>query len=59
MPNIVCGTMFFFELSVKVIKTAEVLLRCVFSASVKFLDKARLIGMIEERIGIKMPIKSA
>lgn len=51
--------MFFFELSVKVIKTAEVLLRCVFSASVKFLDKARLIGMIEERIGIKMPIKSA
>ena len=51
--------MFFFELSVKVITTAEVLLRCVLSASVKFLDKALLIGMIEERMGIKMPIKSA
>jgi len=31
----------------------------VLSESVKFFDRARLIGMIEEKIGIRIPIAKA
>ena len=41
------------------IKTPDCYIRWVFKDSVKFFERARLIGMIEERVGIRMPIISA
>ena len=59
VPKRTYGTMFFVELSVKVITTPVFLARCVFRASSKFLDMARLIGMMELRRGMKRPMRSA
>lgn len=42
-----------------VIKIPDCLERQVFSESVKFFDSARLIGIIDDKIGMKIPIKRA
>ena len=51
--------MFFEELFVKVMRTPEVFALYVLSASVKFFDNTLLIGIIELKIGMKMPMESA
>ena len=51
--------MFIVDLSMKEIRTPVALLLLVSSASVKFVESARLIGMIELTVGMKMPTKSA
>ena len=59
MPKITYGITFLVALFVNVITSPLFLDRCVFKASVKFFELARLIGMIELRSGIKMPIARA
>ena len=59
MPKITYGITFLVALFVNVITSPLFLDRCVFRASVKFFELARLIGMIELRSGIKMPIARA
>ena len=51
--------MFFEELFVKVMRTPEVFALYVLSASVRFFDNTLLIGIIELKIGMKMPMESA
>lgn len=51
--------MFIVDLSMKDIRTPVDLLLLVSSASVKFVESARLIGTIELIVGIKIPTNSA
>ena len=58
-PKITYGMTFLVLLFVKVMIIPVFLFRCVFSESVKFLEMARLIGIIELINGMKIPIARA
>ena len=51
--------MFLLELSVTVTTTPESFARCEVSESVRLLEVARLIGIIELKVGISKPIAYA
>ena len=51
--------MFFEVLLVKVMRTPELFALYVLSASVKFFDNTLWIGIIELKMGMKMPMEMA
>ena len=58
-PKSKYGSKLFDALSVKVTRTPDYCERCVLSESFRFFDNALLIGIIDEIVGMKIPMKSA